>query len=299
MNKSISLKWLLLIALTLVTFPLGCKGQTTVPPTTTYSAPELEYRLIANFGDVFWCDPDFYPIAREGAEEANAQVQFPLISANTTEFSAILAHLGLPVKAEYSDADKLAIYREHKKLVYMVQMTPSRNLYDFTLRVGENQGERINGTITTAGVIKVLKREPSFNTCPICLAEGTLIDSPGGQIPVEQLRKGMAVWTADTAGKRVQGTVVETAMTPVPPSFELVRLTLSDGRTVTASPGHPTAEQRQLGDYNVGEILNGAPIVSLAYEAYDGGATYDILPSGDTGLYLANGILLKSTMAKH
>jgi hypothetical protein len=52
-----------------------------------------------------------------------------------------------------------------------------------------------------------------------------------------------------------------------------------------------------LGDFQAGDILDGAPIFRLEHVVYEGDATYDLLPSGDTGFYWANGILLKSTMA--
>jgi hypothetical protein len=87
-------------------------------------------------------------------------------------------------------------------------------------------------------------------------------------------------------------------MTPVPSSFEVVRVVLSDGRTVTASPGHPTADGRAIGDYRAVEVLDGAIVISVERVAYDGGATYDLLPDGATGLYWANGVLLKSTLAR-
>jgi hypothetical protein len=44
--------------------------------------------------------------------------------------------------------------------------------------------------------------------------------------------------------------------------------------------------------------LNGATVATAALEAYDGGATFDLLPSGGTGAYWANGILLASTLAE-
>jgi hypothetical protein len=298
MGKLTIVKWLVLILGVFALVPVACRAQPTPTPPVEYSAPELEYRLISNFGDVFWCDPDIYPIAREGQEQANALEQFPAISANTTEFSAILAHLGLPEKSEYSDEEKLQIYREHKKLTYALQMALAGNLYDFTLRVGEGQGEKIDGTITKSGVIKVMNRETSFNTCPICLAEGTLINTPYGPVPVEQIRKGMVVWTTDLAGKREPAVVTETAKTAVPASFRMVRVILNDGRSVMASAGHPTADGRPLGNYEAGEILDGGRILTLEYVPYDGNATYDLLPSGDTGFYWANGILLRSTMTK-
>jgi len=269
---------------------------TSTPP-VTYSVPELEYLLISSFTDVFWCDPDFYPIERPGQEETNALEQFPVIRASEAEFMAILEYLSLSSKDAYTSEEKLLIYRQHKKLTRAVEITASGDAYHFILWVGEGQGERIEGSITVSGKIKVLKREPSINSCPICLASGTLIDTPVGPIPVEQLRKGMTVWTVDDSGKRIATTVAETAATAVPSSFQVARLILNDGRTVTASPGHPTAEGKPIGDYQVGDTLNGALTITVEYVTCDSGMTYDVLPTGSTGLYWANGILLKSTLA--
>jgi hypothetical protein len=291
-------KWTLLIGLVLLgMLAIFGRACTQEQPPVEYSVPELEYRLIAHFETVFWCDPDFYPIGGEEQEEQHALEQFPMISANTTEFSAILAHLGLPEKSEYSDEEKLQIYRDYKKLTYAVQITSSGDLYDFTLRVGEEQGEEITGTITKSGVITILHREPSINTCPICLTKGTLIDAPGGPVPVEQLCEGMTIWTVGESGKRIAAAVVETTMTPVPSLFQVVRVGLKDGRSVIAAWRHPTAEGRALGQYNVGDTLDGAVVIVVEQVIYKGGATYDILPGGSTGLYWANGILLKSTLA--
>lgn len=273
----------------------ACTPQQPVP-TVTYTVPELKYLLLSEFENVFYVDPDFYPVAREGQEEKNALEQFPGIKANTEELSAILEHLSLPDKSEYTDGEKLLIYREHKKLTFGVEITPLGDTYRFVLRVGEDQGERIEGTITPSGEIKVLKREPSFNTYPICLAAGTLIDTPDGPVPVEQLDERMTVWTIDNSGQRIAGDVIKTTMTLVPSDFQVVRLGLSDGRTVTASPGHPTAEGRSLGKYQAGDTLDGALVVMVESIVYGGKATYDLLPDSLTGLYWANGVLLKSTL---
>jgi len=280
-------------------FGSACAQQPAPTPTppVIYSIPELKYLLISNFDQVFYVDPDFYPVAQEGQEEKNALEQFPIISANAAEFSAILKHLGLPNKDEYTNEEKLLIYREHKKLTLAVEMTASGDTYHFILRVVEGQGERIKGTITRSGEIRVLKREPSFNTYPICLAKGTLIDTPSGSVPVEQFRKGMSVWTVDDSGKRIATTVVEVAVTSVPSSFQVVMVRLNDGRTLTASWGHPTVEGRALGNYQAGDTLDGALVITVEHVIYNGGATYDLLPTGSTGLYWANGILLKSTLA--
>jgi len=107
----------------------------------------------------------------------------------------------------------------------------------------------------------------------------------------------MAVWTVDDSGKRIIGTVAKTTMTSVPLSFKVVTVRLNDRRTVTTSPGHPTAKRRAIGNYNVGDILDGALVISVEHVIYNDGATYDLLPTGATGLYWANQILLKSTIA--
>ena len=282
-----------------VMFAGACAKQAPATPPTppvVYSVPELKYKLIANFGDVFYVDTDFYPVAREGQEEKNALEQFPAIKADNAEFSAILQHLGLTDKADYTTEEKVNIYREHKKLTRGIEMTVAGNVYNFVLRIGEGQGERIEGTITTSGKITVTKREKSFNTYPICLARGTLIATPGGQVPVEEIKTGMFVWTIDSSGQRVAAMVGRTVVTPVPPSFQVVRVILNDGRSVTASPGHPTADGRGLGNYAAGDTLDGATVVSVERVTYAGGATYDLLPAGPTGSYWANGVLIMSTL---
>ena len=284
--------------LSISTILTGACAQQPVPsPTASYSLPELRYLLLSNFADVFYVDPDFYPVAREGQEEKNALEQFPIIKTDNAEFQAILKHLDLPYKTEYTVEERLLIYREHKKLTLGVAIAASGNDYRFILRVGESKGERIEGTITPSGKITILKREPSFNTHPICLTRGTLIDTPGGPVPVEQIHTGMTVWTGDDSRTRVPAGVIEITETAIPPFFQVIRVKLNDGRTITASPGHPSADGRALGDYKTGDTLDGTLVAVVEYITYRGNATYDLLPDGTTGLYWANGILLKSTLA--
>jgi hypothetical protein len=279
--------------------PSGSPTPTSSPtPPANYSRYQLEYQLLAKYPDFFWCDPDLYPIARPGQEELNAQQQFPDIQANAEEFSAILEHIDLSEKPSFTDAEKLNIYQEHKELYYAVTLTTAGNIYNYSIRTGENQGLHIEGTITPSGKITVLKQEPSFNTCPICLTRGTLIDTPDGQTPVEQLQPGMLVLTIDNLGNRLTVSIIKISSTPVPAAFSVVKVTLEDGRAVTASPGHPTADLKALGSYRVGDTLDGSRVEEVKRQAYSCSETYDLLPSGTTGLYWANGILLRSTLTK-
>ena len=153
------------------------------------------------------------------------------------------------------------------------------------------------GTIDAGGTIDVARRDPSGPPpCPICLARGSRIATPDGERLVEDLRPGMAVWTTDRVGRRVAGRVAEVGSTPVPPTHQIVHLVLSDGRTVDVSPGHPLPDGRRLGDLHPGDAVDGAIVVSAGLEPYAGRATFDLLPSGPTGTYWANGVLLESTL---
>jgi len=119
-----------------------------------------------------------------------------------------------------------------------------------------------------------------------------------GEVPVEKLRVGDEVFTADRAGARVRSTVLAVSSTPVPWHHRLVRLRLADGRVVAASPGHLTADGIPLANVPVGDTLDHARVVAVEYVDYDGGATFDLLPEGPTGLYWADGVLLGSTLAR-
>jgi hypothetical protein len=98
------------------------------------------------------------------------------------------------------------------------------------------------------------------------------------------------------AGERVTGVILRASSVRVPAAHQVVHVTLSDGRELWASPGHPTADSRRLADLKAGNILDGARITLQERLPYQGTATFDILPSGGTGFYWANGILLGSTL---
>jgi len=269
------------------------------------------YALIDHFGGiggegagrgVFTCDRDFYPVGSAEGEQQNALVQFHAIAADAEEFAQILARLGLPGGGDYSDAQKLAIYRQHKNLA-AVTVSADGSGYRFELRhattsaQGEVRGETVRGHITAAGAILVHDTDPAFLTCPICLAEGTRIATPLGEVAVERLRPGDLVWTLTRDGRRVVAPIERVLRVPADPGHELVRLALDDGRELLASPGHPTADGRVLAVLSAGDRLDAARIRSAARVRGATSATFDLLPAGETGFYWADGIQLGSTLA--
>jgi hypothetical protein len=136
-----------------------------------------------------------------------------------------------------------------------------------------------------------------IRNCPICLAKNTLIDTPQGEIPVQEIQKGMTVWTLDKSGLLVIGVVVKTSKTPVPPSHKVVKLVLKDGRTLFVSPEHPTIDGRSIRALQPGDPYSNSQVLSSDLVLYSDTFTYDILPSGPTGFYFANDIPLASTLA--
>ena len=260
------------------------------------SPTELKYLLLRQYPNLFYCDPDLYPVARADETEIARQI-FPQLQAAAEEFQAILIHTGLQAQTNFNDGQKLVIYREYKKLA-AIRFELSQNQYRFQLQITDTgrQGFVITGWINGSGQITVDQRQPSIATCPICLAAHTLIDTPGGPVPVEDLHPGDPVWTANAAGVRIAASILKTVRIPVPPSHRMVHIVLSDGRELWASPGHPLIDGRDLGDLQPGDWIDGAPVTRLELVPYGQPATYDLLPSGETGFYWANGILIGSTL---
>jgi len=133
--------------------------------------------------------------------------------------------------------------------------------------------------------------------CPRCLPRTTRIATPMGGVRIDRLRVGDAVFTADAAGRRVVSRVRAVASSPAPPHHRLVRLRLSDGRILAASPGHPTANGKPIADVSTGDSVDHARVVALEQVGFDDDATFDLLPEGDTGLYWAEGVLIGSTLS--
>jgi hypothetical protein len=277
--------------------PAPAPTATPIPTLKSGLSPtELKYHLLAAFPNLFFCDPDYYPVARAD-EAALAEQRFPELQANQEEFQAILSHNNLAGVASFSSDQKLLIYREHKKLAAL-RFELMGDKYQFQLQIKDSngKGQLITGLIDGSGAVSAQQSQPSFATCPICLAAGTLIDTPRGPVAVANLKPGDPVWTVDASGTRVSAVILRTGHVPAPATHQMVHVTLADGRELWASPGHPTADGRTLGELVAGERLDGARIVQVERVLYGQPATYDLLPAGATGFYWANGILIASTL---
>ena len=127
---------------------------------STLSPTELKYRVLDQFPDFFFCDPDYYPIARED-EMVLARGRFPELQANQEEFQVILSRNGLSGVTTFTDEQKLLIYREHKKLnaIYFELVGEK---FQFQIQTGseEQQGSFITGTIDGNGSIEIQQHDP-------------------------------------------------------------------------------------------------------------------------------------------
>jgi hypothetical protein len=279
--------------------PVPTQGPPTAIPSLPggFSPTELKYRLLEQYPDFFYCDPDLYPIAI-GDEMELALQHFPEIQADAGEFQAILSHNGLKGLSTFSDSQKLLIYQEHKKLNALF-FELSGNRYIFQFQTGDEskgQGFLVSGSVDAQGDIHIDSREPGIVSCPICLARGTQIDTPDGPVAVEDLQVGRLIWTLNSAGMRVAAPILQTGQVRAPASHSMIHLVLKDGRQLWASPRHPLADGHPLMGLKPGLPLDGSIISSLEWVPYRAGFTYDILPSGGTGFYWANGILMASTL---
>lgn len=259
---------------------------------------ELKYRVFDEVGRPWYCDPDYYPVAR--AEELDlARERLPEMRADAATFEAVLRHNGLASGTTFTDDQLLAVYRDWKQL-RALELQPVGDVFGFNVLVqaasGAKEGTRVEGRVDRFGRITVLKKDPSEPPiCPICLAATSYIDTPAGPVRVTDLGVGQLVWTLDEEGRRVAAPVLDLGGMEAPAGHEVVRLTLEDGRSVTASPGHPLADGRPLGTLRPGDVVDGAAVRTVERLLYLG-RMYDLRPAGATGAYFVDGIALATTL---
>jgi len=267
---------------------------------TPLTIDQLKFKVMDAVGVPVFCDPDFYPVARLGGEQASADTYYPQIRANTELYAAIVAHENLP-SGDLDEAQKLTAYRAFKRLRALV-LTKGGDSYTFEIRVqtkgSNNAVELVDGSVRVDGAVTIRSRTASgMPPCPICLAAATLIATPTGDIRVTDVKPGMLVWTVSSDGSRVAAAVIEIGSMEVPSGHLMVHVRLADGRELLASPGHRTSDGRPLGSLAAGDDMDGSKVTLWELVRYQGARTYDLLPAGATGQYWANGILLSSTLS--
>jgi hypothetical protein len=58
---------------------IACGAAPPAPVGPSLNLYELKFKVMDAVGTPVYCDPDFYPIAREGGEQANAITEYPKI----------------------------------------------------------------------------------------------------------------------------------------------------------------------------------------------------------------------------
>lgn len=279
--------------------PTGVTASPTPAP-APLSVVELKLRLFSLVGRPWYCDSDFYPIARAD-EKTLARQRLPEMQQDAEVWNAIIQRNNLPpTPASWSDAQLLAVYQDWKDL-RALELTPvSPGVYGATYSSKPLDGttqlsDRVELRIDDRGRVTIVSRQVGQRlNCPICLVDTTTIDTPSGPVRVTDLRVGDLVWTKGLDGQRVAAPLLAIGSMDAPTGHEVLRVTLDDGRAVSASPGHPTADGRLLGTLRVGDRVDGARISAIARLPYRG-RTYDVLPAG-RGVYWADGVLLRSTL---
>jgi len=138
------------------------------------------------------------------------------------------------------------------------------------------------------------KKREQFG-CPICLPPTARIATPDGDRPVSELGSGARIYTIDEQGRRVIGHVMYVAATPIGGRHQLVRITLDDGRVVAASGGHPDEQGRPIAQLRQGDRIAGGKVSRVDIVPFAGDRTWDVLPSGSTGAYIVDGVVLRSS----
>jgi hypothetical protein len=140
----------------------------------------------------------------------------------------IVGHIGLANLSEYTDEQKLLIYRQDKQLnAFILTAIDHGYSFDLTLVGGPGIFTEVKGTISEQGAVQITSQAKlSTPGCPICLLPDTKIDTPDGQIAVKDLIVGARVWTVNRDGMRVSSVIVETVKRPVPPNYPIVHLPL-------------------------------------------------------------------------
>lgn len=134
------------------------------------------------------------------------------------------------------------------------------------------------------------------NRCK-CLPANTLIATPNGDVAISTLKENDLILTANLKGERIEAPIKMANKVLINEGHTMVILELADGRKLQVTGEHPSSiESKSIEEYTIGEKMDGSTIIQKSVVVYKEEYTYDILPSGETGYYWANGILIGSTL---
>ncbi len=148
----------------------------------------------------------------------------------------------------------------------------------------------------TGGMIREPQGGPNPNQH--CLPSYAMIDTPFGEKRVTELQVGDPIWSVDEFGIQKPAVILLTNKHAVSPTHQMLKTTFEDGRILTASPSHPLLNYQDFDSLVETEGYNNSYVTKIEKFNYKEEFTYDILPSGSTGTYWANKVLIGSTLKK-
>jgi hypothetical protein len=128
----------------------------------------------------------------------------------------------------------------------------------------------------------------------ICASPDTPIATPSGERAIRDLREGDLVYSVHD--QQLVAVPIQRVGRTAVTDHVVVRIGLDNGRFVSMSPGHPTADGRTFGDLGPGDDLGGSTITTIGTMPFEHPFTHDILPASDTGQYFAAGARVGSTL---
>lgn len=129
-----------------------------------------------------------------------------------------------------------------------------------------------------------------------CLPPDTRVLTPQGEVALSRLQPGDAIVSLTSAGERTNAVVLRIEATPIRTPHRWVVVRLDGGRMIRGSGRHPLADGRTLSELEVGDRVDRSQVLSIESVPSDGDATWDLLPSGETGVYFVDGVALRSTL---
>ncbi len=129
---------------------------------------------------------------------------------------------------------------------------------------------------------------------PRCASRGTLVSTPSGPVRIEDIHVGDLVYSEDGLAFRAVPVLRTTSVAA--PAHRVVRVRLETGAVVAMSREHPLADGRAFRDLRAGDAVAGVRVLGVEDVPYRFERTYDILPASSTGTYVAEGLLVGSTL---